>query len=86
MWTSFSNSLAGEAIQRGVQIARPVAVHRTGQSVYADASLGLAALIGASFSVVDLDLNQMQPARRQLLQHPASTWRMANSEYFRHRI
>lgn len=42
------------------------------KDVYADASLGLAALAkSASFSVVDLDLNlKLQPARyRQLLQH-----------------
>ncbi|BBX72828.1 type I polyketide synthase [Mycobacterium shinjukuense] len=68
------NSLAGEAIQRGVQILAPGGrfIELGKKDVYADASLGLAALAkSASFSVVDLDLNlKLQPARyRQLLQH-----------------
>lgn len=68
------NSLAGEAIQRGVQILAPGGrfIEIGKKDVYADANLGLAALAkSASFSVVDLDLNlKLQPARyRQLLQH-----------------
>ncbi|OSC40411.1 type I polyketide synthase [Mycobacterium decipiens] len=68
------NSLAGEAIQRGVQILAPGGrfIELGKKDVYADASLGLAALAkSASFSVVDLDLNlKLQPAKyRQLLQH-----------------
>ncbi|KLO26339.1 SDR family NAD(P)-dependent oxidoreductase, partial [Mycobacterium haemophilum] len=67
------NSLAGEAIQRGVQILSPGGrfIEIGKKDVYADANLGLAALAkSASFSVVDLDLNlKLQPARyRQLLQ------------------
>ncbi|KZS63229.1 polyketide synthase [Mycobacterium kansasii] len=68
------NSLAGEAIQRGVQILAPGGrfIELGKKDVYADANLGLAALAkSASFSVVDLDLNlKLQPAKyRQLLQH-----------------
>ncbi|WP_415823617.1 SDR family NAD(P)-dependent oxidoreductase, partial [Mycobacterium basiliense] len=68
------NSLAGEAIQRGVQIlaAGGRFIELGKKDVYADASLGLAKLAkSASFSVVDLDLNlKLQPAKyRQLLQH-----------------
>ena len=68
------NSLAGEAIQRGVQILAPGGrfIELGKKDVYADANLGLAALAkSGSFSVVDLDLNlKLQPARyRQLLQH-----------------
>ncbi|MGA9360387.1 MAG: type I polyketide synthase [Mycobacterium sp.] len=67
------NSLAGEAIQRGVQILAPGGrfIELGKKDVYADANLGLAALAkSASFAVVDLDLNlKLQPARyRQLLQ------------------
>ncbi len=73
------NSLAGEAIQRGVQILAPGMVHRTGQEGRPAADSSLAALAkSASFSVVDLDLNlKLQPARyRQLpATHPGSTWR-----------
>ncbi len=68
------NSLSGEAIQRGVQILAPGGrfIELGKKDVYADASLGLAALAkSGSFSVVDLDLNlKLQPAKyRQLLQH-----------------
>ncbi|BBX97575.1 type I polyketide synthase [Mycobacterium lacus] len=68
------NSLAGEAIQRGVQILAPGGrfIELGKKDVYADASLGLAALAkSASFAVVDLDLNlKLQPAKyRQLLRH-----------------
>lgn len=68
------NSLAGEAIQRGVQILAPGGrfIELGKKDVYADANLGLAALAkSASFAVVDLDLNlKLQPAKyRQLLQH-----------------
>ena len=61
------NSLAGEAITRGVQILAPGGrfVELGKKDVYADAALGLAALAkSASFSVVDLDLNlRLQPQR-----------------------
>ena len=61
------NSFAGEAITRGVQILAPGGrfVELGKKDVYADASLGLAALAkSASFSVVDLDLNlRMRPQR-----------------------
>jgi phthiocerol/phenolphthiocerol synthesis type-I polyketide synthase C len=68
------NSLAGEAIQRGVQILAPGGrfIELGKKDVFADANLGLAALAkSASFAVVDLDLNlKLQPAKyRQLLQH-----------------
>ena len=68
------NSLAGEAIQRGVQILAPGGrfIELGKRDVFADAKLGLAALAkSASFAVVDLDLNlKLQPAKyRQLLQH-----------------
>ncbi|KAA1251689.1 type I polyketide synthase [Mycobacterium simiae] len=68
------NSLAGEAIARGVQILAPGGrfIELGKKDVYADANLGLAALAkSASFAVVDLDLNlKLQPAKyRQLLQH-----------------
>ncbi|MGB9308900.1 MAG: type I polyketide synthase [Mycobacterium sp.] len=68
------NSLAGEAIQRGVQILAPGGrfIELGKKDVFADASLGLAGLAkSASFAVVDLDLNlKLQPAKyRQLLQH-----------------
>ena len=67
------NSLPGEAIQRGVQILAPGGrfIELGKKDVFADASLGLAALAkSASFAVVDLDLNlRLQPARyRHLLQ------------------
>jgi acyl carrier protein len=67
------NSLAGEAIQRGVQILAPGGrfIELGKKDVYADTNLGLAALAkSASFSVVDLDLNlKLHPARyRRLLQ------------------
>ena len=67
------NSLPGEAIRRGVQILAPGGrfVELGKKDVYADATLGLAALAkSASFSVVDLDLNlRLQPKRyRRLLQ------------------
>jgi phthiocerol/phenolphthiocerol synthesis type-I polyketide synthase C len=59
------NSLPGEAIRRGVQILAPGGrfVELGKKDVYADASLGLAALAkSCSFSVVDLDLNlRLQP-------------------------
>jgi phthiocerol/phenolphthiocerol synthesis type-I polyketide synthase C len=61
------NSLAGEAINRGVEILAPGGrfVELGKKDVYADAQLGLAALAkSASFSVVDLDLNlRLQPQR-----------------------
>ncbi len=61
------NSLAGEAIHRGVQILAPGGrfVELGKKDVYADTSLGLAALAhSGSFSVVDLDLNmRTQPKR-----------------------
>ena len=61
------NSLPGEAITRGVQILSPCGrfVELGKKDVYADASLGLAALAkSGSFSVVDLDLNlRLQPQR-----------------------
>ena len=68
------NSLAGDAIQRGVQILAPGGrfIELGKKDVHADANLGLAALAkSASFAVVDLDLNlKLQPAKyRQLLQH-----------------
>ena len=67
------NSLPGEAIRRGLQILAPGGrfVELGKKDVYADATLGLAALAkSASFSVVDLDLNlRLQPKRyRRLLQ------------------
>ncbi|RFD26847.1 polyketide synthase [Mycobacterium uberis] len=68
------NSLTGEAIKRGVQVLAPGGrfIEIGKKDVYADATLGLAALAkSVSFSVVDLDLNlKLQPARyRKLLQH-----------------
>ncbi|KJX74689.1 type I polyketide synthase [Mycobacterium lepromatosis] len=68
------NSLAGKAIQRGVQILAPGGrfIEIGKKDVYDNANLGLAALAkSASFSVVDLDLNlKLHPARyRQLLQN-----------------
>jgi phthiocerol/phenolphthiocerol synthesis type-I polyketide synthase C len=67
------NSLAGEAIRRGVEILAPGGrfVELGKRDVYADAQLGLAALAkSGSFAVVDLDLNlRLQPQRyRQMLQ------------------
>jgi phthiocerol/phenolphthiocerol synthesis type-I polyketide synthase C len=67
------NSLAGKAITRGVEILAPGGrfVELGKNDVYADASLGLAALAkSASFSVVDLDLNlRLQPKHyRRMLQ------------------
>ncbi|BCI53466.1 phthiocerol/phenolphthiocerol synthesis polyketide synthase type I PpsC [Mycolicibacterium litorale] len=63
------NSLAGEAITRGVQILAPGGrfVELGKKDVYADASLGLAGLAkSASFSVVDLDLNlRLHPRRHR---------------------
>ena len=59
------NSLAGEAINRGVEILAPGGrfVELGKKDVYANAGLGLAALArSGSFSVVDLDLNmRMRP-------------------------
>jgi phthiocerol/phenolphthiocerol synthesis type-I polyketide synthase C len=67
------NSLAGEAIRRGVEILAPGGrfVELGKKDVYADAQLGLAALAkSASFSVVDLDLNlRLQPQRYRRLLH-----------------
>jgi phthiocerol/phenolphthiocerol synthesis type-I polyketide synthase C len=66
------NSLSGEAIRRGVQLLAPGGrfIELGKKDVYADATLGLAALAkSASFSVVDLSLNlRLQPKhyRRQL--------------------
>ncbi|SPM37844.1 polyketide synthase [Mycobacterium numidiamassiliense] len=61
------NSLPDEAIQRGVQILAPGGrfIELGKKDVYANASLGLAALTkSASFSVVDLDLNlKLHPAK-----------------------
>jgi len=61
------NSLAGEAIRRGVEILAPGGrfIEIGKRDVYADAQLGLAALAkSASFAVVDLDLNlRLQPRR-----------------------
>ncbi len=61
------NSLPDEAIQRGVKILAPGGrfIELGKKDVYANASLGLAALTkSASFSVVDLDLNlKLQPAK-----------------------
>ncbi|MEM6110327.1 type I polyketide synthase [Mycobacterium sp. 050272] len=74
------NSLPDEAIQRGVQILAPGGrfIELGKKDVYANATLGLAALTkSASFSVVDLDLNlKLQPARyramlTEILQHVA---------------
>jgi phthiocerol/phenolphthiocerol synthesis type-I polyketide synthase C len=74
------NSLPGEAIRRGVQILAPGGrfVELGKKDVYADATLGLAALAkSASFSVVDLDLNlRLQPKHyrrmlQQILAHAA---------------
>ena len=67
------NSLAGEAIRRGVEIlaAGGRFVELGKRDVYADAQLGLASLAkSASFAVVDLDLNlRLQPQRyRRLLE------------------
>jgi phthiocerol/phenolphthiocerol synthesis type-I polyketide synthase C len=67
------NSLAGEAIQRGVEILAPGGrfVELGKRDVYADAQLGLASLAkSASFAVVDLALNlRLWPRRyRRLLQ------------------
>ncbi len=66
------NSLAGEAIRRGVEILAPGGrfVELGKRDVYADAQLGLAALAkSGSFAVVDLDLNmRLAPQRyRQML-------------------
>ncbi len=75
------NSLAGEAITRGVQILAPGGrfVELGKKDVYADAALGLSALAkSASFSVVDLDLNlRLRPRRynrmlREILAHAAA--------------
>ncbi|MBV8347679.1 MAG: SDR family NAD(P)-dependent oxidoreductase, partial [Mycolicibacterium sp.] len=61
------NSLAGEAIRRGVEILAPGGrfVELGKRDVYANAQLGLASLAkSASFAVVDLDLNlRLQPQR-----------------------
>ncbi len=67
------NSLSGEAIPRGVQILAPGGrfIELGKKDVFADATLGLAALAkSASFSVVDLDLNlRLHPHRyRRLLE------------------
>ncbi|MCV7409093.1 polyketide synthase [Mycobacterium florentinum] len=74
------NSLPDEAIARGVQILAPGGrfIELGKKDVYANATLGLAALTkSASFSVVDLDLNlKLQPARyramlTEILRHVA---------------
>ena len=74
------NSLPGEAIRRGLQILAPGGrfIELGKKDVYADATLGLAALAkSASFAVVDLDLNlRLQPERyrrllQQILEHVA---------------
>ncbi|BAX91783.1 type I polyketide synthase [Mycobacterium shigaense] len=74
------NSLPDEAIQRGVKILAPGGrfIELGKKDVYANATLGLAALTkSASFSVVDLDLNlKLQPARyrtmlTEILRHVA---------------
>ena len=74
------NSLPGEAIRRGVQILAPGGrfIELGKKDVYADATLGLAALAkSATFAVVDLDLNlRLQPERyrrllQQILEHVA---------------
>ncbi|MCB0939937.1 MAG: type I polyketide synthase [Mycobacterium sp.] len=61
------NSLAGEAIRRGVQILAPGGrfIELGKRDVHADAALGLAALkMSGSFAVVDLDLNmKLRPQR-----------------------
>ena len=61
------NSLAGEAIRRGVEILAPGGrfIELGKRDVYADAQLGLASLAkSGSFAVVDLDLNlRLQPRR-----------------------
>ncbi|VBA41960.1 Phthiocerol/phenolphthiocerol synthesis polyketide synthase type I PpsC [Mycobacterium attenuatum] len=67
------NSLAGEAIRRGLQMLAPGGrfVDLGRSDVCADAQLGLALLArSASFAVVDLDLNlRLRPRRyRELLQ------------------
>jgi phthiocerol/phenolphthiocerol synthesis type-I polyketide synthase C len=67
------NSLAGEAIRRGVEILAPGGrfVELGKRDVYADAQLGLAALAkSGSFAVVDLDLNmRLAPQRyRRMLE------------------
>ena len=67
------NSLAGEAIRRGVEILAPGGrfVELGKRDVYGNAQLGLASLAkSASFAVVDLDLNlRLQPQRyRRFLQ------------------
>ena len=67
------NSLAGQAIRRGVEILAPGGrfVELGKKDVYADASLGLAALAkSASFSVVDLDLNlRLRPKHYRRMLH-----------------
>jgi phthiocerol/phenolphthiocerol synthesis type-I polyketide synthase C len=67
------NSLAGQAITRGVDILAPGGrfVELGKKDVYADASLGLAALAkSASFSVVDLDLNlRLRPKHYRRMLH-----------------
>lgn len=61
------NSLAGEAIRRGLEILAPGGrfVELGKRDVYADTRLGLAPLAkSASFAVVDLDVNlRLQPRR-----------------------
>jgi phthiocerol/phenolphthiocerol synthesis type-I polyketide synthase C len=72
------NSLAGEAIRRGVEILAPGGrfVELGKRDVHADAQLGLASLAkSATFAVVDLALNlRLQPQRyrrllREILEH-----------------
>ena len=75
------NSLPGEAIRAGMQILAPGGrfIELGKKDVFADASVGLAALArSGSFSVVDVDLNmRLQPKRyreclHQILQHAAA--------------
>ena len=82
------NSLAGEAIRRGVEILAPGGrfIELGKKDVYADAQLGLAALAkSASFAVVDLDLNlRLQPraVRSAAARDPAARDWTANCSRF----
>ena len=75
------NSLPGQAIRAGMQILAPGGrfIELGKKDVFADASVGLAALArSGSFSVVDVDLNmRLQPQRyreclQQILRHVAA--------------
>ncbi len=87
MWTSRPDSAGGEAIQRGVQILRPVAGSsnwaRSGRSRRCQLGLGRASQERV-FSVVDLDLESRcsRRATANFCNTSCSTWRMANSRYF----